>query len=192
MRGRTAKAVLYAGNDPVSKAQSELIRISLGRIGIEDWPGVLGFFLLAEPDVARLPSGDRLNTDDRLGLEFSAPRSLLLDTMALNYRMFQSVRTATLPALTRESAGEIERAPAQHAIGLVPFSQRRWTHSLAWFRRAMELDPGYSPAVLKAAQASLNLGRASEAMTLVHTVLARDPRHPEALAIASQASGARR
>jgi len=35
MRGRTAKAVLYAGNDPVSKAQSELIRISLGRIGIE-------------------------------------------------------------------------------------------------------------------------------------------------------------
>ena len=26
MRGRTAKAVLYAGNDPVSKAQSELIR----------------------------------------------------------------------------------------------------------------------------------------------------------------------
>ena len=35
MRGRTAKAVLYAGNDPVSEAQSELIRISLGRIGIE-------------------------------------------------------------------------------------------------------------------------------------------------------------
>jgi ABC-type oligopeptide transport system substrate-binding subunit len=35
MRGRTAKAVLYAGNDPVSEAQSELIRISLGRIGID-------------------------------------------------------------------------------------------------------------------------------------------------------------
>ena len=35
MRGRTAKAVLYAGNDPVSEAQSELLRISLGRIGID-------------------------------------------------------------------------------------------------------------------------------------------------------------
>jgi hypothetical protein len=106
--------------------------------------------------------------------------------------MLQAVRTSTLPALTPEGAGEIERAPAQYAIGLVPFSQRRWTHSLAWFRRAMELDAGYTPAVLKAAQASLNLGRTSEALTLVETVLARDPRNPEALAISAQASGLRR
>ena len=35
MAGRTAKAVLYSGNDPVSKSTAELIRISLGRIGIE-------------------------------------------------------------------------------------------------------------------------------------------------------------
>ena len=168
------------------------LREDLGRLGIEDWPGVLGYFLLAEGDVALLPGGDRFNTDDRLELEFSAPRGLMTDTAALNYRLFQSVRRSTLPALTPESAGEIERAPAQHAIGLVPFSQRRWTHSLAWFRRAIELDPGYTPAVLKAAQATLNLGRASEALTLVQTVLARDPRNPEALALASQISGARR
>ena len=34
MRGRTAKAVLYAGNDPVSKASAELIQANLKRIGI--------------------------------------------------------------------------------------------------------------------------------------------------------------
>jgi len=168
------------------------LREDLRQIGIEDWPGVLGFFLLAEPDVARLPAGTRVNTDDRLELEFSAPRGLLVDTTALNYRMFQSVRTSTLPALTPESAGEIERPQAQHAIGLVPFSQRRWTHSLAWFRRAMELDPGYTPAVLKAAQASLNLGRPRDALGLAQAVLAREPQNADALQVSGQAAAALR
>ena len=162
------------------------------RMGIEDWPGVLGFFLLAEADVARLPAGSRLNTDDWLGLEFSAPRSLLLDTVALNYRMLQRVRTSPLPALTPDSAGEIERADAQHMIGLVPFSQRRWSDSLAWFRRAMELDPGYTPAVLKAAQASLNLGRSRDALGLAQAVLAREPQNADALHVSGQAAAALR
>jgi peptide/nickel transport system substrate-binding protein len=35
MGGKTAKAMLYAGNDPVSKAQSELIRTNLKAIGID-------------------------------------------------------------------------------------------------------------------------------------------------------------
>lgn len=35
MRGRTAKAVLYTGNDPVSKAAAELIQGNLKRIGID-------------------------------------------------------------------------------------------------------------------------------------------------------------
>jgi len=168
------------------------LREDLGRLGIADWPGVLGFFLLTEADAALVPGGDRLNTDDRLELEFSAPRGLMTDTAALNYRLFQSVRRATLPALTPESAPEIERAPAQHAIGLVPFSQRRWTHSLGWFRRAIELDAGYTPAVLKAAEASLHLGRAGEALALAQSVLARDPRNAEALAIANHVAGPRR
>ena len=34
MAGRTGKAVFYVGNDPISKAQAELIRLSLARIGI--------------------------------------------------------------------------------------------------------------------------------------------------------------
>ena len=35
MRGRKAKAVLYAGNDPVSDTQAEIIRHSLGAVGID-------------------------------------------------------------------------------------------------------------------------------------------------------------
>ena len=161
------------------------LREDLGLIGIEDWPGVLGFFLLGEADVARLSVDKPLNTDDRLELEFSAPLGLLVDTAALNYRMLQSARTSTRPALTPESAGEIERPAAQYAMGLVPFAQRRWTDSLIWFRRALELDPDYTPAALKAAQASLHIGRPSDALAFAQRVLAKEPQHPEALGIAA-------
>jgi spermidine synthase len=190
--GRPEAAPLDLGSIKARWAALRGFRDDLQRIGIDDWPGVLGFFLLAEADLARLPAGDRLNTDDWLGLEFSAPRGLLLDTVALNYRMLQRVRTSLLPALTPASAGEIERAEALHAIGLAPFSQRRWSDSLVWFRRAMDLNPGYTPAVLKAAQASLNVGRSSEALILAQTVLARDPQNADALLVAGQASTALR
>jgi len=164
------------------------LRKDLQRIGIEDWRGVLGFFLLGEADVARLSTGGRLNTDDWLGLEFSAPRGLLVDTAALNYRMLRAVRTAPLPALTPDSAGEIERAEAQQAIGLVAFSQRRWSDSLASFRRAMELNADYTPAILKAAQASLSLGRANDALAFAQAVVTREPRNADALFVAGQAA----
>ena len=168
------------------------LREDLQRIGVEDWRGVLGFFLLAEADVARLPAGGRLNTDDWLGLEFSAPRGLLLDTAGLNYRMLKAVRTSPLPELTPDSAGEIERAEAQHAIGLVAFSQRRWSDSLVSFRRAMELNADYTPATLKAAQASLNLGRPNDALAFAQAVVTREPRNADALFIAGQAATALR
>ena len=161
------------------------LRDDLGLIVIEDWPGVLGFFLLGESDVARLAVDKPLNTDDRLELEFSAPLGLLVDTAALNYRMLQSARTSTRPALTPESVGEIERPQAQYAMGLVPFAQRRWTDSLVWFRRALELDPDYTPAALKAAQASLHIGRTSDALAFAQRVLAKEPQNPEALGIAA-------
>jgi ABC-type transport system substrate-binding protein len=35
MRGRTAKAVLYAGNDPISRSTAEAIRFQLDRIGMD-------------------------------------------------------------------------------------------------------------------------------------------------------------
>jgi spermidine synthase len=159
------------------------LREDLRRIGVDAWPGVLGFFLLDDADVGRLPAPARLNTDDWLGLEFSAPHGVLLDTVALNYWMLQRVRTAPLPALTPADAAELETAPALHAIGLVPFGQRRWSDSLVWFRRAMDRDPTYTPATIKAAEVLLHLGRAPEAVALAQTVLDRDPKNPEALSI---------
>ena len=83
---------------------------------------------------------------------------------------------------------EIERAEAQYAIGLVPYSQRRWTDALDWFRRAMELNADYMPPVLMAAEASLRLGRASDALAFAQTVLSREPQNADALFVAGQAA----
>ena len=186
--GRPVAAPLHLGSMKARWAEVRGVREDLQRIGIADWPGVLGFFLLGEADVTRLSADRQLNTDDWLGLEFSAPRGLLLDTVALNYRLLQRARTSLLPALAPEGTDEIERPEALHAIGLVPFSQLRWSDSLVWFRRAMERDAGYTPAAVKAAQATLSLGRASEALTLAQAVLAREPRNPDALAVAERAA----
>jgi tetratricopeptide (TPR) repeat protein len=186
--GRSQAAPLDLGAMKARWTALPGFREDLRRIGVEDWPGVLGFFLLAEADVARLAAGSRLNTDDWLGLEFSAPRGLLRDTVALNYQMLQRARTSPWPPLTAEGAREIERAGALHTIGLVPFSQRRWSDSLAWFRRALALDAGYTPAALKAAEAALHVGRSSEALAFVQAVLAREPGNADALRLAGQAS----
>lgn len=162
------------------------VREDFQRMRFDDWRSVLGFFLLAEADVARIP-GDRINTDDWLGLEFSAPRDLLLDTMEANYRALVRFRTSVLPAITPGSAAEIEHAEARYAIGLVPYSQRRWTDALQWFRRAMELNPDYLPPVLMAAEASLKLGHSDDALAFARRVLSREPQNPDAMSVASQA-----
>ena len=57
-----------------------------------------------------------------------------------------------------------------------------------WFRRAMELNADYMPAVLMTALASLKLGRASDALTLAQTVIAREPRNADAFFVAGQAA----
>ena len=88
---------------------------------------------------------------------------------------------------------EVERY--SHVLHLVSHVEARLRHdadALAWFRRAMELDPGYTPAVLKAAQASLNLGRSRDALGLAQAVLAREPQNADALHVSGQAAAALR
>src|SRR5262249_14401443 len=69
----------------------------LERLGIHSWPGILGYFMLGEADTQRLVAGAGVNTDDRLPLEFSAPRSLYLDTVDQNWSMVERFQTAALP-----------------------------------------------------------------------------------------------
>jgi spermidine synthase len=87
---------------------SPAIPRDLEGIGMRGWSGVLGYFVLGEGDTARYARGGDVNTDDRLSLEFSAPRALYLDTHAENARALRRFRTTSLPEVTPGSLAELE------------------------------------------------------------------------------------
>jgi spermidine synthase len=186
--GRTTPAAIdldqlkarYHGNAP--------LRQDLGSTGVLDWPGVLGYFILGGADVTRLVDGASLNTDDRLRLEFSAPRSLYLDTGGTTFEALRSVRTSELPDLTPEGRREIEHAPIRYAIGVTDLFRKVWDDALAQFHLALALDPSYGPASVGSGQALLRLGKASDALGLAQKALAREPRNIEALYLAGLAT----
>jgi spermidine synthase len=96
------------------------VRRDLERIGVRGWSGVLGYFALGEGDAARYARGARLNTDDHLILEFSAPQALHLDTHTDNARALRAfATTASLPALTAESAAALNDPEVRSGIAAV-------------------------------------------------------------------------
>ena len=92
------------------------IRRDLERIGMRGWSGLLGYFVLGAQDAARYAQGATVNTDDRLALEFSAPRALYLDTHVENGRMLRRFRTGNLPEVTPESLAGLENPDVRSSI----------------------------------------------------------------------------
>jgi spermidine synthase len=89
----------------------------LRQIGDIGWSAILGHFLLGEADAARCIGPGPVNTDDRLSLEFSAPRALYLDTVTANGAWLTGCRVAELPEVTAETRGQLDRPEIRHWIG---------------------------------------------------------------------------
>jgi spermidine synthase len=164
------------------------VRADFERLGIRGWAGMLGFFALREDDAARLGAGAGLNTDDRLPLEFSAPRSLYVDTSLPNRVLLGWFRRASLPELTPESAREIERAESRYWMGVGCLRRGAPADALAQFERALVLDPAHAASALGASTAALQLGRPADALAFARRALAREPAQPAALFLAGAAS----
>ena len=166
---------------------NEAMRRDLARCGVLDWPGILGYFILGGADLARFAEGAALNTDDRLPLEFSAPRGLYLETSGSNFRLIRSFRTNDLPELTAKDLGEIDRPVPRTSIGVTDLWRKVWDDALVQFRRALVLDPEYEPAIAGSGHALLKLGQPREGLALAEQVLAKDPRNVDALYLAGLA-----
>src|SRR6266478_4156285 len=91
--GRTEPGPLDRGRLKTRVATGR-VADDLGYPGNEAWPSVLGFFTLGETDTARLVADAATNTDDRLPLEFSAPRALYLETGRENQEVLRRARTS--------------------------------------------------------------------------------------------------
>src|SRR5204863_4460855 len=102
----------------LAATMSPRVRENLARLVRESPFGLLADFALSEADAARYSAHAAIHTDDRLQLEFTAPRSLYTETERLNDEVMASFRHADWPQLTVESAEGLGRADVRHALGV--------------------------------------------------------------------------
>jgi spermidine synthase len=164
------------------------LRGDLSRVRIFDWPNLLGLFLLEEPGLGRLVQDAALNTDDRLPLEFSAPRTLYLQTGASNRALLMRFRTAVVPEVTPESRRELERPEVRFGIGMGFSGQDLPEEALGQLQQALRLDSRHAPSLFWAGAIYLQRGRPLDALPLVRRASELDPRNGQILALAGDAA----
>ncbi len=95
--GTSQPQVLRLGRVRDLYARQANIRQDFDRSGLPSPEAIMTALYLDNNAFADLAAGSPLNTDDKLPLEFSAPRSLYRDTLALNYEMLQRVKVSAPP-----------------------------------------------------------------------------------------------
>jgi spermidine synthase len=164
------------------------LRADLQRLGVRHGAGVAGFLALGEEDTARLTEGTAVNTDDRLPLEFSAPRSLYLETHGQNLAVVAAARRLTPSPALELALDRSGGAAARHALGLVALSRNDHLEARRQFERALALDPRHAPATLELANFARENGQWVLALRLANEVLARNPNSARAYYLAGIAS----
>jgi tetratricopeptide (TPR) repeat protein len=155
---------------------------------IMSWGGILGFFMLGDGDTERYAAGAGFNRDDRLPLEFSAPRAMYLDSDLTNWRHMRLFQTAALPEMTSDSRGETNRVEVRYAIGMGYLARDVPDDALVHFTRALQIDPRHTPSALGAGRSEFQLGRWPAALGHADGVLAREPGNSAALFLAAVAA----
>jgi tetratricopeptide (TPR) repeat protein len=160
----------------------------LRRAGIIGWAGLFGYAVMGPEESARLAQDAQLNTDDRLPLEFSAPRSLYLDAGERNREWLRAHTTGEFTAVSEDGRTALQEDGARVAIGLALLSRHEIEDALAQFQAVLHVRPEHTLALLGSAQSHVLLGRPALARDLAEHVLAREPANLDALLLAGQAS----
>lgn len=154
-------------------------RQDLTMLGLHSPEAILADFILNEVDAGRYAQNADLNTDDLLPLEFSAPRSLHLDTARLNFQVMLGFRTSEFPVFTPGS-GSLDSARIRYDLGVAYVKQQMAEPAAIQFQRAVTLDPGHLPAWLELARLQRVLNRPLQSHASIDAVLRRDPNNAEA------------
>jgi spermidine synthase len=177
-----ADLLLLSGTEPIRLDPADLarryadnpgVRADLQRIGVHHGAAMAGYLVLAEDDVSRLTEGLGLNTDDRLPLEFSAPRALYRDTVGTNLAAIRTAQTATPPRSLEEGLDRVGGAPVRYAVGLVALRRNDHREARRQFERALALDPEHIPSAIELADAAYRSGQWVLALRLARNVLTR-------------------
>jgi spermidine synthase len=150
------------------------VRDDLARAGLSTPESLFADFLLNELDTARYSGDGGVNDDDLLPLEFSAPRSLHMDTASLNFRILRSFRTAEFPLL-RPSPDAVNTAPARHAIGRAYVAKGLAPEAARHFEAALTADPRHVPSLVDLGRAYARLNLPLKAVASFERALTHDP-----------------
>jgi spermidine synthase len=160
----------------------------LRRANVKVWTQVMGSLILGAADFRRLAGEGPLNTDDRLTLEFSAPRALYHDTIDLNWQLIAAARRAELPEFTPGSRGLLDEIGTRYDLGLELARRNFRVLALAQFDRVLAADPRHAPALVAASATSLLLGQSHKALELASRAIKVEPRNAQAFYLAGIAT----
>jgi spermidine synthase len=166
---------------------SPALREDFERLGFRAPAAFLADFLLTEADTARLTLGAGVNTDDRLPLEFSTPKSLHTDTAVTNYRMVRAFRTSEFPPLVGRAAADLDTPAGRHVLGAAYLRKDAPAEAAAQFERALARDPAHAPALVGLGRALLQQGLPVRAVETLQAAVRVDPRLAEAHALLARA-----
>jgi len=178
--GRAAPAPVDFARITAAWQALPALREDMTRVGLRSPYALLADFLLSEADTERFAAIGDVNTDDRLPLEFSAPRNLHAETTLLNARVLRGFRTAEFPALAGVTTDRLARADARHDLGAAYLAKAMPSEAIPQFEKALAADAGHVASLLALATTQQRLGMPLQALHTFERLLARAPATAEA------------
>ncbi len=156
-------------------AANPSLRQDMKRIKFPSPEVLLADFYLDEHELGSLTAGASFNTDDRLPLEFSAPRNLYRDTIEANADMLKAVKSSGFPPLKGHRIEDLGRPAMQFdlAIGLV--AKQYYEDARRHLDEALAKDPNYAQALVLRGWLHKLANRYPEALRDFQTALRINP-----------------
>jgi len=152
------------------------IREDMQRLSIREPLALLSCYLLDEEGVARLTAGSGINTDNRPILEFSAPRSLYLETANSNHDLLSSFRTEEFPKMKNFDQQRVtSRASFWYHLGAAYDFKGMPDEARRHYERAISLDTAFAPAYVGLALNLYKDKKVPDAIENLKKAIALDP-----------------
>jgi spermidine synthase len=155
----------------------------LAEVGATEPFHLLSLFSAGPGELARYAAGADLLDDDRMRLEFSAPRELHNASAGENDATFASIATVdALPALVRTGR---EQATSVQWRGRAEMMTRSDAYSIAYddYVRALKLDPTDRLALEGFTRTAVLTNRAQDALSWIRSLTPGEPGVPAQIAI---------
>lgn len=160
--------------------ENPTFKADMERLGFQSHYSILADFYLNEEDLARFSRGSDLNTDDRLPLEFSAPRSLYTSTTNLNLQALEQAKRSQYPSLSGATVEDLNHPKIQYDLGMSYMHRKLFKQAEERFLAAVAGDPQYYAALIELGRLNLKRNHVLEAIDNLQRVVKAEPEQAEA------------